>query len=67
MNWNKKALYLIKQGEHYQEYLRMMERKAHLISDLKYLLATLPLTFPVTVDIKNMDSFSGLPNFKARR
>ena len=35
----------------------MMERKAHLISDLKYLLATLPLTYPVTVDIKNMDSF----------
>jgi vacuolar-type H+-ATPase subunit E/Vma4 len=53
----QKALFQIKQGEHYQEYLRMMERKAHLISDLKYLLATLPLTYPVTVDIKNMDSF----------
>ena len=53
----QKSLQLIKQDEHYQKYLQMIERKADLMSDVKYLLETLPLGSPVKLDIKDIDSF----------
>jgi tRNA G10 N-methylase Trm11 len=52
-----KALQEIKQGDYYQSYLRLIERKADVISHLKYLLTTLPLKYPIKLDLKKLNVF----------
>jgi len=52
-----KALQQIKQSEHFEKYLLLLEKKNDLISDFEYLLSTLPVTYPINLDIKDIDNF----------
>jgi len=60
-NWEQgleqKALLQIKEGDYYQGYLRLETRKNELVSDLEYVLSTLPLPYPVQLDFKDIDGF----------
>lgn len=52
-----KAVQQIKQENDYQVHEQLIQRKAQLISDLEYIFSTLPLTYPVKVDVNDIDSF----------
>lgn len=52
-----KVLQQIKQGDNYQKHMLFLEKKANLISDFEYLLSTLPVEYPINLNINEIDSF----------
>lgn len=58
-NWEHqlelKAIQLIQQDTDYKQYELLVNRKNLLVSDLKYLLPTIPQTCPVELDTGNID------------
>lgn len=59
INWEQelgvRALQEIKKGDEFSKYEELIRRKDNLISELKYLLATIPDIDPVEFDLDNID------------
>ncbi len=59
INWEQdlsvRALHEIREGEEFHNYEELVRKKDNIISELKYLLATIPELAPVEFDLDNID------------
>ncbi|WHH61077.1 hypothetical protein [Petroclostridium sp. X23] len=61
INWERdieiKALHELKLGTDYRTYEQLVQKKNNVISDLKYIIPTLPVTCPIKIDPDRVDTF----------